>query len=633
MLTYNQIKPYLIDGAVTDTRHLHGFYKDSVEAKKKLASLFGDEYPQHMDVTRPKERKESKDYRKAIYVNPFANIPRKVSEAYDFIPNAEDFDVQFPSKLEGSIKEEETLKSYLGKNYSQEGEFHKWFFKNVPFEYLMDANAVIFTSYRFDEIPTDPLSYSKPRSMIAPCENVLMWRPNFAVVQSVDSFVFIENNQEVAGKILYFFDHESYTIAWQISRSKWEILAFEQETELLTAPLHYCPSIPVVKLGKWQIKRNAFGETLYESRLEDIVPDLKQAQQTLSDRCVERNYHTSSQEWRKGKKDCKHPQCKSGYIIIKDAGGNVKERKVCPRCKGAGEEPSGSGLDIIWVDDAETGTLQGQNRTDGKSKSGVPGGYIERDTKPLEIFRVEYKDLEESLHRKLNLQYIIKAPYNESGASKRYDREDSYRELNTQAEHFIQLALSQCICIDAFRYGPSNKQGQQIPSILVPTRFNLENSELTREELNDARGKDYDSAIIEALEEKFLGFVAGKQSPQYKRYVTQKMLDPYRGYTLEEKQMFLSLSFQYLKTGPKRELMLKQIFFSMAFDAVLSEVIIEDAEFYTLDEKEKRAKLIAAFDKYYEGLVETPAQLQTVDFQQQTVKPPINLQEANQILE
>lgn len=627
------IEPYLTEDE-PETRLRHKFYSKSKELRDNIKALYSDAYPDHMRKNRPKELPAHATYREEVYVNPYRSIPRKVSEALAYIPGAEDYSVEFPEKLEIAIKEEDTLKNYVGEKYSAQGSLSDWFFKEAPYNYLIDANAVVFTAIRPKDFTKNQFErYPRPVSMIVPCENVYMFRTDrFVVLKSTESNVFIDNGEEVAGKILYFFDHDSWTVAWQTSRRKWMVNGMSKINDALSfTPLpHYCPQIPASKLGKWKIDENQFGETLYESRLEDTIPDLKQAQQVLSDRCVQRNFHTATQEWRRGKKKCAQPGCIGGTIYKKDAAGNLKEEKKCTKCKGTGINNSGSGMEIYWVDDTEAGVLNGQVK-EGKSSSSAPGGFFERDTKPLELFRIEYKDLEESLYRKLNLQYIFKSYIAaESGTAKREDREDSYRELNTAAEHLIQILRLQYAGHDAFRFGPSNRQTIQLPSILVPVRFNLENSELTREELNDARKNQYDPALIESLEEKLLGFWVGKNSTQFKRFITQKSLDPFRGYNVDQKQILVGLIYGYMKHGDKRTAALKNITFSMFFDAILTEAILKNPDFYKLDDNKKETELKLIFDQYFGDVVEKSEQLNILPQNQQRMQPPVNVEDQHQ---
>lgn len=663
MLTYDQIRPYLeyADNNAMPKGLKHEFYDESIEYKDSLAEVFGKKYPKYLDNNRPREKAADRAYRKKIYKNKWEQLPDRISETLDYIHQADDFGISFP-KPGSLIPDEFTLEKYTGSNLTPDGDLKEWFFNNAIAPYILDPNAA--TAMVLTDFPTaDPTFYTNgffnPKPMVFGCEHILMHQKGrFAVLISPEKRPYIDSDGiRREGRIIHFFDDESYTAAFEIDRIsssaqsrgsvEWAIIGMTQEVlvnendeeELVSyfdPILHHFESMPVFKLGKKRAKVNAKREELYKSILDGAIPSIKEAQQIQNDIEAERTFHVTSQEWRRQSAlpKCKHPGCVAGQVMTKDSSGNNTGMLPCPSCKGTGvNNTSGSPLDMLLVNDMPDPKGFAANETEVKT-TGAPGGYIERSIEPIKQLTADNKIVGDDVYQIINMQFIRVTPNEASGTSKRYDREELYRELNTQAAHLINMLVRLFAICDHIRYSNQTYVGEQIPEIMVPVRFNLENAELTRAELNDAKDKKYDPALVSVLEMKLLEYNVGKTAVEYQQYETRLKLDPFRVWKNDEKNMITGLVMMMLPDGEQRTNMVGEIFFSILFDALMIKAQIKHEDFYSWELGKRHETLRGFLKDYYKEVRDIQTEIDPVTglpkMAQYAIKPAINIQDTNQ---
>ncbi|RYC66347.1 hypothetical protein [Spirosoma sordidisoli] len=605
------------------TALIHEYYARSVAHKKELRSVFGDAYPEYLDINRPKERPTHKKYRKEVYRNPFRSYPGRVKNALDYIKQADDFEIQFPTVADGTL---DRFEQYVGRTFSPSGSAVNWFFTEAVQAYLDDPNAVMLTLP--EQGPLSDREYPEPRFHLIPSENVWMHRKGrFAVLCSPrrNRVIMPDGQAKNDGLVVFFVDHDSYTVARQVARIEsttgrghlqyeWQILglskwAFDplhpelgvfpwegpapagwQTWEEFDPPRHYCQAMPAHKLGKKRLDHNADGEELYESLLADAIPHVKDGQQAKSDMQIEFNFHVSSQEWRRTVKRCTNAKCSGGQVMVIKEPGQPATSETCPVCKGTSVDISGSGLDILWVSDGDSSSMSVGN-AGLRMPPGAPGGFIPR---PIEALQELIKELNRCMHEAfttINMQFIRETPQEVSGASKAKDREEMYRELNNQGDHLLTLFQLGLEYLDAIRYGRAGRAGLQVPVVMVPVRYNLENAELIRQELNEAKLNKYDSTIIEALEKKMLEYTTGKRSEQFRRYELRTRLDPFRDMIDEIKFYTLGIQYMLYQEGPEQIEAIERMWLSINFDGLVSDCVLDVPDFWERNLVEQRELL------------------------------------------
>ena len=671
MLTLDQIRPYLQlgDGGTAPAGLLHGYYKKTITYRDELAKVFSAKYPDYLSHNRPRERKQDRAYRQLIYKNPFKHLPKRVSATLDYIHQADDFGITFRNLPEG-IDEEDSLQKYTGESFTPDGSLKDWFFNNVVDTYLFDPNAA--GAMVLQDIPGTNVAenfsekgFYSPKPVVFPCENVWMHQKGrFAVLLDPErhpEFVTKSpDGKQIGGRMIHFFDDESYTVAFEVQVSKvgdtgnvdrdWIILGTSRElvqdidgnfAELVsfTPLMHGFSNMPVFKLGKIREEYNAQREEYYVSFLDGAIPKIKEAQQIQNDVELERTFHVTSTEWRRKSAlpKCSHPDCVGGTVTKREMVDNqlTLVKVKCPTCDGKGLNPSsGSALEMLLVNDDIDPKSFGANDARPQEK-GAPGGYIEKSIEPKKELSADLKVVTDEVYEVINMRFIRNTPNEASGTSKRYDREELYRELNTQAAHLLQLLTNYFAQADHSRYAnyPSIV-GQQTPEIMVPVRFNLENAELTREELNDAKDKDYDPSISSLLELKLLEYNAGTKSTEYNQYQTRLKLDPFRAMNSDEKNMIVGLTMMIMKDGNQKNAAVKEFYFSILFDSLLIKAELEHEEFYEKTMKERHDILRGYMGEFYSELKEIEMQTDPLTgmpkMVQTSVKPPVNVQDINQ---
>lgn len=606
MLTLPQIVPFLKLDSDGNPERRHEYYNQSVAHAEEIAKVFGRKYPDYLNVNRPKERKEYRDYRAKIYKNPFRSLHGKVLKALKYIRQADDFDIVFPTQKEKT----DTLKEYVeSPMFSKKGSMQDWFFEKVGKGYVNDPNAVMCVIPM--QQPASDQDYARPVAMLIPSERVYMHREGTFAVLGAPEKVPIQGVEGItAGKVLIFVDAESYCVARQVQvqqagekeYASWQIdgLLIDEVTgeASFSPPLHNCPLMPAVKVGQDCTQENDEGETCYESILSGAFEAVKEGQAVESDIQVERNFHVSAQEWRYSPKStvCKARGCEGGTITARDPiSGNVTGKIDCPTCKGSGRGAnSGSGLDLIEVSPATATGFDNEGRP--MNIPTPPGGFIPRPVESIQELRKEFDRYSREAYAVVNMQFMRETPIDQSGTAKRYDREEMYRELNTVGGHICRMLENGLKWVGYQRYG--KVVTDQLPTVIEPIRFNLENAELTREELKEAKDKKFDPNIQNPLTKRLIEYRAGKESDYYRKFELKEKLDPYPGMQPEEKLFLLSTMYVLLRGDPEAlKVSVEAVWLSINFDALISELQRTNPDFLTLDLSEQFTMMVEANKK------------------------------------
>ncbi|ARK13057.1 hypothetical protein A6C57_23460 [Fibrella sp. ES10-3-2-2] len=606
MLDYTRdILPYL-----EGTGPRHAYYEASKAHRDRIRQVFRRSYPVYLDLNRPKESDSSKKYRKLVYKNPFRSLRSRYIETLGYIPQADDYAVSFP--IESST---DSLEQYCGQAFSGDGAVDNWFWRRVRPLYVHDPNAVLLILPL--EQPINDTVRVAPSAVLVPCDGVLMHKKGKLAVLELPQ-------RKGEPKRIAFVDHDSYAVASLTEEGtsagtpvkKWALtgMRVDDAGQLRFRPaLHGCSAMPAIKLGKLQEEEAEIvdrgkstttvaadpDEEFYESALSPALAHIETAQQTENDLAVERNLHVSSQEWRFMTKACPDEklegdaQCIGGLKPLRDDDGHLVRMQVCPTCKGSSGNLSMSGTEIIGVSPPSATNFGEEGRPTNLPIP--PGGYIPRSIEPLNAFVEEYKRAKAEAYATINMQFLESTPTAASGTSKRYDREELYRELNTQAAHLCSLLRVVYEHIGHQRYGVT----VDLPQVIEPIRFSLENAELTREELVEAVSKQFDSNLRKPLEKKLIAYQAGEDSNYYRRYELKELLDPHPGIDYEGKLFILSAQRITLGAGsPELQLATEEVWLSIMFDGLVSEQLRTAGEaFWQLPLEEQYTRLLDATRK------------------------------------
>ncbi len=678
MLDYTRdVLPYLTLGAdgLPNANLRHAFYQASIDHRDHLRKVFRKTYPDYLDINRPKEQVANKNYRRRVYRNPFRGLRTRIIETLDYIRQADDFSVAFPTDLKTGG---ENLETYTGGSFSGDGDLTSWFFRRVRPLYVKDPNAVLIVLPTSQ--PTSDTVRAEPRALLVECQNVIQHKKGRFCVAISPEKSWIKNlttqQRTQTGVILLFVDADSYCVATQVASEKdsrtgqivmqWTVTGLSQVTDEAGAvlegqytfrpPLHYCPQMPAVKIGKQQqdeaesiaysvrggdpsvttTRSNDQGEEYYESLLSDALPFIERAQQIENDIAVELNFHVSSQEWRYATKKCPNAadnipenlRCIGGVVIVRDGEGHISGAKPCEKCQGSGMALSGSGTETISVTPPEATGFDNESRPSNLPIP--PGGFIPRSIEPLKQFAEQYKHNSDEAYATLNMQFLKVAPTNQSGESKKYDKEELYRELNTQGAHMCFLLRLTYGWTGWQRY----RTDEQVPAVIDPVRFNIQNAELTRAELIEAVEKKFDAGIRAPLEKKLIGYQSGEASDYYRRYELKERIDPLPNMNSEEKQFLLATQRLILKPGSSElQLAIEETWLSIYLDGLVTEQLRKGDGFWGLTPDEQYNRLLEATRKRVGTLDVPPVDPITGKpaVGSMTLQPLVDLKNANQL--
>lgn len=611
MLQLSQIKTVLeritIDGKLPRDM-CHEYYEASKEIKEDIAKVFGDEYPDYLNVNRPREKKDQKTYRSKIYRNTFKGFRDKQIGRLDYIPESDDFSVVWPQG-----KQAKKLMEFDKGNFNEKLNFQDWFFDFVKTEFVDDPNSVLV--FVPETIPASDSEPYLPKAELIPCENVLQFRKGkYCVLRSMKE-VMVKNietgKMENNGLLLYFFDHESFTVVKETSRasrdralkSTFEIWGLSREyavdsTELLIFQpfMHHCKGMPARKIGMKRLKQNGKGEELFASTVTNALEHIKDAQARYSDIQVEFNYHVNSQEYRVATRVCQHQECNKGKVPVRNKQHEIIGHDTCPNCQGTGFDIGGSALDFILYSMPKK-----EGFTDNASGSvpPVPGGFIPRPIESVRELVAEYKRKTEEAYADVHMQFHNRTPLVESGKSKEVDREEFYKDSIVLAKHLCTMFQWGYKTQAAYLYGLMGYDEQQLPVVMTPSRFMLSGLEDTRTELNEALQNKYDSIVTGIIQARYLEYQTGKDSKDYKRFKTRMELDPYREMQTTEKVFQFGLASQVAVMGSEsHKALVKQFIFSLQFNSLLDEAELLYPDFYNRSLQDRRLILMQLNEKY-----------------------------------
>lgn len=645
MLRFQQdIAPYLIKHGDTlpDSKLLHPFYQEAVDHAKAVGSVFGDVFPDFLKVERPKEKekKSHSKFREAIYKAITKPFRRRLIRTISAIRNADDFTIEFPA-VEASIHFEDTLSYYTSENFGAWKSLEQWFWEQGIQHFIDDPNtcAVLLPS-----IPEDPTKYREVVPIWALSGQVWYYAEGERAVICAQkkNDIIVNGRKEKSGLILYFFDKDSYCIAKQVSvsgqKTEWDILGLSAEQDEAgkfvgfseSFPSHYFRTMPVFRIGSLIRKTSEDGIfKLFESYVSDAIPALKSVLQRASDIDVEALLHTGSLEWQYVTKKCTVCSGEGHVKGFTESGSGRRKNTTskCSKCGGAGWEIYDSNLEKILI---SAPTQTGFDDDKPINLPTPPAGMIERSPNAIKEFREEYKRNMVEAYQAVGLGHIADQIFMAtSGTSKRYDRDEGEKMIMDTSRHFVERLLSPIYAAtDAIRYGPIGMQGQQVPVIVSPKRFDISSIDMTREELNDAMTNDYSEELKDALQLKYLDQTVGKDSIEYKTFRVKMRLDPHRNKNDETKSFLLSQAYLTMnRESQEFSNTVEQLQFSINFETVLRDVVLKDEDFFKLPTEKQYVALIAANKAYFS--VRPAGQ----PIEMSTLAPLVNAKDINQLQE
>lgn len=587
MLTEEFISVYL-----TKNYPKHHFYQESIDLRDKIAIHAKGLYPAGLiEMARPNEAEEYKDYRKNVFVPKTKKWFSKVKKTMAKGHLAEDWGIYWPSDPGNYAPDGEKLKDYTTLNYPYFDSLENWAFSIAFPSMLEDANSAIAVMPLPKQTDKDT-EYLRPYTFYFPCENVIDFKEDqYAVLLDPEkSVVTVLGERKSEGLIFHFFDKESYIRAEQYGEKDEYIFSVSSTADGkdLSPVMHNMGYLPVIKLGG-TIMEFVESNKLWDSFVADCVDDWNEAIRRYSDHQVNMVLHLHPFEWEMADTPCK--VCKGtgeeSYVYNNEIG-KVK----CTSCGGNGHVSIKTPFGKKVIQPAIT---RGVN--EAVNIPTPPAGIIERDIASISFLQEEYKDQIRSGLAAINLEWLMDVPLSVSGESKAMDRQEAVTFFHEVYRHFVLNVMTPLYYFVAkWRYSTVGEDqiNKMMPYINIPKKFDLVTADLVGVRLKNAIESKFNPLIVDRLNIEYAKKEFGEGSDNLKRIECIQQLDPLPNKTDDEKMTAYS----------SKAITLKAYILSENLPAFVERAIFENKDFLNKNYAQKMEIL----EKYVEEVESsTPA--------------------------
>lgn len=553
MLDETIISPYIGDKA-----EKHSFYERSIEIAEALMLHSRGYVPENLFKNfRPNEDDKYLAYRKNVFKPVTKTYYSKVVNTIKKINRAEDWNIQFTEDTE--FKKQ--FKKYMVDNYPYFESLENWFFSIALNQMCEDPNSVFAVFPLPKENPEDDSEQYRPYTSIFPSESVVYFREGkmCILLSEEKSEITVNGKKEFSGNIYYCVDRDSFMEVSQVGEKEKNLY------EYTPAIKHNCKRMPALKAGGI-IEEFSNGDSLFDSFLGDALPFWEEAINRYSDHQVNMAIHLHPREWEMLDTPCKANGCKGGKVTEVFSG---KEHKSdCRACQGTGLVSTRSPFDVKFIKPAFiTGA-------DGVTPVPTPPmGIVERDIASIDFLKKEFKDNIKYGLSALNMEFLMNEPELNSGVAKNLDRQEFNTYVYTIARHVVNNILNPLYRLHASWMFPNIQDVFNIlPSIAVPSRFDVLSSDLVAARLENAKNADLSASTRAALEYEYIESIFGEDSTEALMIKVTNLLDPLPNLTEDEKMAIVARG----ATTKEKDVL------SSNLPSFINRAIFEDKEFLTL---------------------------------------------------
>lgn len=514
------------------------YIKEAREKAEVLEYHFDNEYPEELlRVQHPSEELWMREYRKRRWQSPSKVFTGRVYQFLQKIQQADDFKIRWESDYKKTGIAEKvgnqinTLEYYVKNLMPLVPDLETWTFNVFLKMYLQDANAIVAILPKISEFIEYPervteLDWTKPYPQIFESDDLIYESDNWVLVE-VEEW---EDQNKVEWQQFLAITTEGLVLFRQIGPYK-----DANPFKIFFIPFQF-QHLPVIKVGN-VIDEEEDGHLLYDSVLEPCLPAWNEVLYRTDDLNVLYAVHALPQKWALRLSPCK--TCNGT-----GERSNSKNEKVrCGDCKGSGRaSTSPFGLMEVNID-----RISAINPTPLVPPI-PPAGYIERPTDAVKLFQEDIVYKEFQGFKAIGLEILGQIPANQSGIAKEFDR----KELNTFC-YSVCVHLASVYRLASYhilyqRYNSlfasalltEEKVQNALPSITVPTDFDVLTSEIIGDMLAKARASNFSPIIINGIEMDYVEKLYGENSPQKIYLKLVAALDPLPYKTIDEKTVLLS---------------------------------------------------------------------------------------------
>ncbi len=500
----------------------HSNYTETCELAHKLRVHSDGLLPEKLiNERRPSESEEVKKYRRKIYVAKTKNPIFKVVSSLEKIRRSQDWSIQYNAEsVPKNVTEKEHLEQYCEYNYPIYTSITNWAFSVLLKQYLIDANGIV--AIIPETIPKEKTEYIKPIAVFFESSQVMNYKEGeMVVLKSLDT------SSYQVGQLT----QNDGSVYYQITTTN--IIRYEQinnagDLKIVYDYQHNLGKLPAFKVGGLFLKRKN-NDTIYESRIASMLPNLDEAAREYSDLQAEIVQHIHSEKYAYTNEECK--ECRgTGRVESKTDNKQVE----CSRCKGSGTVLNSSPYGMYLIRQ-EKDALNNSFPT-------PPIGYVQ---KSVEMARLQDERVSKHIYEALatiNMEFLANTPLNQSGVAKEVDRDELNNFVNSIAEDIVAILDKVYYFINEYRYfvivGNAEQRQAMLPKINVPTKYDLLTSEHLLVGIEMAKKSGVSSVILRELEIEY----AKKRfyTNQDISYEVQAVieLDPLYGMSIDEKMSY-----------------------------------------------------------------------------------------------
>lgn len=557
----------------------HRAYDDTVDLYESLRVHADGDMPKDViEERRPSESDRIKEYREKIYVPITESTVSKVITSLSKIRRSQDWSIDYdPKKVPGIIggNEKETLQYYCEKGYPYFTSVTSWAFSVLLRNQELDANAVeVIWPINMDRLAQN--EYYKPFAYIYNSPQVLDFvMDDYAVLLSTDCYAYNDskNNYRTDGKIIYIVD--------TVSVQKWVQVDFDGRMSLQFNWPHGLGFAPFRKLGGvfYRALEDSF---IYKSRIQSMTPHLNEAARIYSDLQAEIVQHVHSDKWIYSQTECR--QC-NGTGSAEDHRGDAC---ACKSCNGVGYIPTSPYTNMV---------LRPPNNVEGQAPIPTPpAGYIQKADVALMVDKIKIivnEHLKEAL-ASINMEFLSKAPLNESGVAKEVDKDELNNFVHSVAEDLVSVIDWTYYVINEYRYKDiitnPEKRRAMLPAIPVPEKFDLLSSTLLLDDIAKANTNKLNPVILNEMQIEYAAKKFYNDSRVKNELETIFELDPFPNITEDEKMTRLS----------NQGITLVDYVISSNIQQFVRRAMQEDEKFNSMTMVERRSVI----EKYAEEVIE-----------------------------
>lgn len=473
---------------------------------------------------RPSEPEEIKNYRKTIYVPKTKQAISKVIHSLEKIRRAQDWNIAYDQEtVPSTVAEEETLEQYCEFHYPTFSSVTNWAFAELLKRSLIDANGIV--AVILETLPKSKGEYCKPIARFFDCDQIVEYvEDEYVVLKSRDTTTFYSETKNggrrinTNGAIYYILTTNEFVKYEQTGAAKYDPKQVFK---------HNCGKLPAWKVGGL-FKIRANNDTVYESRLSGMIPDLDEAAREYSDLQAEIIQHIHSEKYAYTNTEC--PQCKGQGFVDGENGKKVS----CPHCNGTGHVLNTSPYGIHLIDAGRAGELQ---------VPAPPIGYIQKDTAIATLQDQRVRNHIKDALAAVNMEFLAETPIDQSGVAKAYDANELNNFVNSVAEDLVRNIDLVYYFICEYRYRtiiPNDKaRHAMLPAVNVPTKFDIANTTILMQELQGARQAEANPETLRVLETNYAKMQFNTSPEVAERLETVFDLDPLFGVKEENKMTML----------------------------------------------------------------------------------------------